>query len=70
MDKITKALQNRKNTYHGIYSDVSEALELFTTEELANYYINVLGCGSALRYYLEQQITADEINKEKYNKTA
>lgn len=40
-------------------------LDNFTTEELADYYINVLGCESPLRYYLEQQIIASEINKEK-----
>lgn len=64
-NKIEKALKNRKPTYSGIYSDVGMILDNFTTEELADYYINVLGCESPLRYYLEQQIIAGEISKLK-----
>ena len=64
-NKIEKAINSRKETYHGIYSDIGTALDGFTTAELADYYINVLGCESSLRYYLEQQITASEINKAK-----
>lgn len=65
ISEVEKALQNRKQTYNGIYSDIGIALDRFTTAELADYYINVLGCESSLRYYLEQQITANEINKAK-----
>lgn len=64
-NEVEKAIKNRKTTYNGIYSDVGTALDDFTTEELADYYINVLGCESPLRYYLEQQIIASEINKER-----
>ena len=64
-NEVEKAIQNRKETYNGIYSDIGTALDRFSTAELADYYINVLGCESSLRYYLEQQITANEINKAK-----
>lgn len=61
---IDKAIQTRKNTYHGIYSDVGCVLDRFTTSELADYYIKRFGDGG-LRYFLEQQIIAAEINKNK-----
>ena len=64
-NKVEKAIKNRPTTYNGIYSDIGHALDKFSTAELADYYINVLGCESSLRYYLEQQITANEINKLK-----
>ena len=63
--EVEKAINNRTTTYHGIYSDIGHALDKFSTAELADYYINVLGCESSLRYYLEQQITSSEINKSK-----
>lgn len=61
---IDKAIQTRKNTYRGIYSDVGCVLDRFTTSELADYYIKRFGDGG-LRYFLEQQIIAAEINKDK-----
>lgn len=64
-NKIENAIKNRKTTYNGIYSDVGTVLDNFTTEQLVDYYINVLGCESPLRYYLEQQIIASEIEKTK-----
>ena len=64
-NEVEKAISNRPTTYNGIYSDIGHALDKFSTAELADYYINVLGCESSLRYYLEQQITASEINKLK-----
>lgn len=64
-NEVEKAIKNRKTTYNGIYSDVGTVLDNFTTEQLADYYINVLGCESSLRYYLEQQIIASEISKLK-----
>lgn len=64
-NEVEKAIKNRKTTYNGIYSDIGLALDKFSTAELADYYINVLGCESSLRYYLEQQIIASEINKAK-----
>ena len=64
-NEVEKAIKHRKATYHGIYSDIGTVLDNFTTQELADYYINVLGYESSLRYYLEQQIIASEINKSK-----
>lgn len=64
-NEIAKAIRNREETYHGIYSNIGCVLDNFTTEQLTDYFINILGCESSLRYYLEQQIIAAEINKEK-----
>lgn len=64
-NEVEKAIKKRSTTHNGIYSDIGHTLDKFTTAELADYYINVLGCESSLRYYLEQQITASEINKLK-----
>ena len=64
-NEVEKAIRNSKTTHNSIYSDIGLVLDKFSTEELANYYINVLGCESSLRYYLEQQIIANEINKAK-----
>lgn len=64
-NEVEKAIKNRKTTYNGIYSDVGTVLDNFTTEQLADYYNNVLGCESPLRYYLEQQIIVSEISKLK-----
>ena len=64
-NEVEKAINNHPTTYNGIYSDIGHALDKFSTAELADYYINILGCESSLRYYLEQQITANEINKLK-----
>ena len=63
-NEIDRAISERKTTYYGIYSDVGTALEKFTTEELAKYYLTRFGDGG-LRYFLEQQIIAAEIAKEK-----
>lgn len=62
--EIEKAIRNRKETYNGIYSDIGTALDKFSTEELAKYYIDRFGDGG-LRYFLEQQIISAEINKLK-----
>ena len=64
-NEVEKAIRNREVTYHGIYSDIGCVLDNFTTEQLKDYFINVLGCESSLRYYLEQQIIAAEINNTK-----
>lgn len=64
-NEVEKAIRNRKETHNGIYSDMGTALDKFSTEELVDYFINILGCESSLRYYLEQQIIANEINKSK-----
>ncbi len=60
---IKKAIDGREHTHNSIYSDIGLVLDNFTTEELAEYYIKVLKCGSCLRDYLEQQIIASEINR-------
>lgn len=62
-NEIEKAIRGRKQTYHGIYSDIGIALDKFDTLEIAKYYIEIMGNESDLRYYLEQQIIANEINK-------
>ena len=64
-NEVEKAIRNREETYHGFYSDIGCVLDNFTTEQLKDYFINVLGCESSLRYYLEQQIIAAEINNKK-----
>lgn len=64
-NKIEKAIRTRKVTHYGAYSDIGTALDQFTTEELAHYYINTLKSETDLRYYLEQQIIAGEIEKMK-----
>lgn len=62
--QIEKALQNRENTDHGIYHDVGAALEQFTTAQLINYYLSQ-GNDQLLRSYLEEQITQNEISKNR-----
>lgn len=64
-NEVEKAIKNREETYHGIYSDIGCVIDNFTTEQLTDYFINILGCESSLRYYLEQQIIAAEINNTK-----
>lgn len=63
-NEVEKAIRNREETYHGIYSDIGTVLDRFNTEELAKYYLDRFGDGG-LRYFLEQQIIAAEINKSK-----
>ena len=63
-NEVEKAIRNRKETYNGIYSDIGTALDKFSTEELANFYLEKFGDGG-LRYWLEQQIVASEISKLK-----
>lgn len=62
--EVEKAIMNRKETYNGIYSDIGTALDRFSTEELAKFYIEKFGDGG-LRYFLENQIIANEINNLK-----
>lgn len=63
-NEVEKAIRNRKETYNGIYSDIGTALDKFSTEELAKFYLEKFGDGG-LRYWLEQQIIASEISKLK-----
>lgn len=62
---VERAIKKRTKTYNGIYSDIGIALEKFTTEDLLKFYIEKYG-DSSIRYFLEQQIIAGEISKEKY----
>lgn len=62
---VERAIQNRKQTYNGIYSDIGLALDKISTNDLMEFYIDKYG-ESSIRYFLEQQIIAGEINKEKY----
>ena len=64
MHPIDEAINNRKMTHNSIYSDIGVALDKFSTEELVKYYLEKFGDGG-LRYFLEQQIIANEINKSK-----
>ncbi len=64
-NEVEKAIQNRKQTYNGIYSDIGIALDNLSTEELMKFYVEKYG-ESSIRYFLEQQIIAGEISKEKY----
>ncbi len=61
---IEKAIAGREKTINGIYSDIGTALDDFTTSELVEYYIERFGSG-VLRDFVEQQIIAAEISKEK-----
>lgn len=61
---IDKAIAEREKTIYGIYSDIGTALDDFTTSELVEYYIERFGSG-VLRDFVEQQIIAAEISKEK-----
>lgn len=63
-NEVEKAIRSREETYHGIYSDIGTALDRFSTKELAEYYLDRFGDGG-LRYFLEQQIIAAEINNLK-----
>lgn len=63
-NEIEKAIKTRKETHNGIYSDIGAALDRFSTEELLKFYIDKYG-DSSVRYFLEQQIIAGEINKIK-----
>lgn len=62
---LEEAIKSRKHTHYGIYNDVGEALDRYSTLELVEYYIKNLKSETALRYYLEQQIIAGEINKSR-----
>lgn len=64
-NEVEKAIQKRKQTYNGIYSDIGIALDKISTNDLMEFYINKYG-ESSIRYFLEQQIISGEINKEKY----
>lgn len=65
INEIAKAIKNRKKSHYNIYSEVGVVLDKFTTVELVEYYLEEFGDGG-LRYFLEQQLIANEINKLRY----
>lgn len=67
--EIKKAIENRKRSHRGIYSDVGIVLEQFSTEELYHYYLEEVmqGHDGCIRSYLENEIIAGEINRERYS---
>jgi hypothetical protein len=65
IDNVQKAIDGRKRTYNSIYSDIGVVLDQFSTLELAEHLIKICGTDSSLRYYIEEQITKHEINKER-----
>lgn len=64
MNKIKKAIQERENTWYGIYHDIGVQLDKFTTDELISYYIEKNE--NSLRNYIVEQIIVSEINKLRY----
>ena len=49
------------------YNTIGKALEGFSTEELLEYFKeNISGGNELIANYIKEQITANEINKEKY----
>lgn len=67
MEDIIQALNNRETSHNGIGHDVSAALKPYSTEELIQYFSNVImhqDNGEHLRQYLEEQIINHEIGKE------
>lgn len=61
---IEEALAKRQTTHYGIYHDVGEVLKDFSTNEIVEFFVS-LGLENCLRYYMEQQITAREIEKSR-----
>ena len=58
-------IANRENTHYGIYHDVGTVLDNFNTFELYIFYTKLFWEGAA-RYYFENQIISNEINKKRY----
>ena len=47
-NEVEKAIRNRKETYNGIYSDIGTALDKFSTEELARFYLEKFGMAACV----------------------
>lgn len=62
---IRVQIANRENTHYGLYHDVGTVLDNYSTFELYVFFTKVFGEG-AIRYYFENQIIANEINKGRY----
>ena len=60
---IKEALKNHQHTHYGFDTDIRNVLINFSTKDLIDYYINEIKSEGILRYYLEENIIADEKNK-------
>ena len=59
---IDAAIKSKKGKGPHIYAEVGSALDEFSTLELAQYYIELLGEG-VLRNFISQEIISNEISK-------
>lgn len=68
-EEIKIAIANRKQSPHGIYSQVGTVLEPFSTNDLLHYYVEEVmnGYDYCVRDYLVNGIISDLINKLKYS---
>ncbi|NLD49118.1 MAG: hypothetical protein GX660_18315 [Clostridiaceae bacterium] len=60
-----KRLLDRSKTYHGKYHDIGIILDDYSTQELFKFVFDNLNMKTALRYFLEQQITAHIMSIER-----
>lgn len=68
-EEIKFAIENRKKSHHALCSQVSVAIEKFSTADLFRYYVEEVmkGHDLCIRSYIEEKIIADLISKEKYS---
>lgn len=64
MHPIEKALVEQKSGRRSLAADVTMILEQFTTVDLLKYFVSRLKGETLLRYFLVQQIIANEARKE------
>lgn len=64
---IDNALHEKEITNFGLYHDVAVVLDNFSINQLVNYYKNEFG-EATLRGFIQEQITHNEITKEKNKK--
>lgn len=67
INTIDKAIKERDRTHYGIYSDIGNVLDNFSTSELVNYFMKRFGDG-LIRNFIEEQIIAAEIQTEQIEK--
>lgn len=65
MCNVGKKIKQRKSTHYGLYHDIGIILEKISTQDLIQYFIEEFG-ENVLRNFIEEQIIANEINKERY----
>lgn len=66
IDEIKSKLKKRPSVCGTICGDVGVILDNYSTLDLVDYFIES-GNENSLRFYIEQQIIADEIDKERYS---